>query len=91
MKQKIADLNKKIESLTKSKVYGDVEQALRNVRKAVARAPESFDPTWPYHLSRSLLMQPSLVATRMHSTTSRASGPSGRTSAMQTLGPFYKI
>ena len=79
VEQKIADLNKKIESLTKAKVVGDVEQALRNVRKAVARAPESYDPTWPYHLSRSLLVQPSLVATRTHSTTSRASGPLGRT------------
>ena len=43
VEQKIADLNK-IESLTKAKVDNDVEQALRNVRKAVARAPEPFDP-----------------------------------------------
>ena len=47
VQQKIADLNKKTESLTKAKVEGDVEQALRNVRKAVARAPESFDPHLP--------------------------------------------
>ena len=84
VEQKIADLNKKIESLTKAKVDGDVEQALRNVCKAMARAPESFDP---HLLLRSLLMQPSLVT---HSTTSRTSAPLGRTSAMQTLGPFYK-
>ena len=51
MEQKIVDLNKKIESLTKAKVYDDVEQALVNVRKAVARAPESFDP----HLALSSL------------------------------------
>ena len=44
MEQKVADLNKKVDSLTKPKVDGDVEQALKNVRKAVARAPESFDP-----------------------------------------------
>ena len=78
MEQKIADLNKKIESLTKAKVDGDAEQALRNVRKAVARAPESFDP----HLalsSREILVDAALVATRTHSTTSRASGLLGRT------------
>ena len=51
VEQKIADLNKKIGSLTKAKVDNDVEQALRNVRKAVARAPESFDP----HLALSSL------------------------------------
>ena len=43
MEQTIVDLNKKIESLTKAKVDGDVEQGLRNVLKAVARAPESID------------------------------------------------
>ena len=50
MEQKITDLNKKIEPSTKAKVDGGVEEALRNVRKAVAGAPESFDP----HLALSL-------------------------------------
>ena len=51
MEQKITDLNKKIEPSTKAKVDGGVEEALRNVRKAVAGAPESFDP----HLALSSL------------------------------------
>lgn len=51
VEQKIADLNKKIRSETKAKVHGDVEQALRNVCKAAARASESFDP----HLALSSL------------------------------------
>ena len=42
MEQKIADLNKKIESLTKAKADGDLEQALRNVRKAVVVDNKAF-------------------------------------------------
>ena len=53
MEQKIADLNKKIESLTKAKVDGDEEQALRNVRKAVVVDNKAFLASWDKQVSKS--------------------------------------
>ena len=49
----MADLNKKIESLTKAKVGGDVEQALRNVRKAVVVDNKAFLASWDKQVSKS--------------------------------------